>query len=138
MPGLEALTHDGCPRWPGETCGRSFHATVSTGLVAAALAGLLARFERSATVSLMDHDEFGVLVVGGGITRSPESATAKPHKALARQRALRDRGDTLRSMDLRGDQSDHGKVCRQGDDQCRGRGQGDQSRSDQDGTTPNS
>jgi hypothetical protein len=47
----------------------------------------------SVLVSLIDHDEFGVLVVGGGITRSPEAATANPQKAPARQPSLR-RGDT--------------------------------------------
>ena len=67
---------------------------LSPGLVAAGLARLVARFERSATVSLIDHDEFGVLVVGGGITHSPEGATAKPQKALARQPSLRHAGDT--------------------------------------------
>ena len=123
----------------GQTCGRTFHATVSTlaWVVAAGLARLVARFERSATVSLIDHDEVGVLLVGGGITRSPEGATAKLEKALARQPSLR-HGGTLRSMNPSSDQSDHRKMCRQGDDQCRGRGQCDQSCSDQGDTTPHS
>jgi hypothetical protein len=61
-------------------------------VVAAGLARLVARFECSASVSLIDHDEVGVLVVGGGITRSPEGAAAKLQKALARQPSLRHGG----------------------------------------------
>jgi hypothetical protein len=128
MPGLEALTHDGCPRWPGETRGRTFHAyslDFRPGWWLPDLARRVSRFERSATVSLIDHDEFGVLVVGGGITRSPEGAAGKPRRHWPASPSLRH--GTLRSMNPSSYQSDHGKMCRQGDDQCRGRGQCDQS-----------
>jgi hypothetical protein len=65
---------------------------LSPGLVAAELTRVVARFERSATVSLIDHDEFGVPSSAAGsharlkVQRQTAGGTGAPGIAAARGR----------------------------------------------------